>query len=68
LSEAPPWIPLPPSYAALGNKIEYFVELIGKVETGNKDRKGKGKWKLFSGKTKNERFVCRFPSLYRSKR
>lgn len=48
-------IPLPPSYEHKGNKIEYCIEVTGKVDKGTKDKKGKGKWKLFKEKLKTER-------------
>jgi len=57
------WIPLAPSWSSLGNKIEYVIELVGKVESGKKDKKGKGKWKMFSGKTQKERYVLSLHSL-----
>ncbi|GAA5840013.1 hypothetical protein JCM3766R1_000640 [Sporobolomyces carnicolor] len=40
-------------------RIAYALELVGKVEdsTGGKDKKGKGKWKLFGGKLETEKLV-----------
>jgi len=50
-------IPLPPSYERKGNRIGYFLEVIGKIDDsrGTEDKKGKGKWTLFGNKLKTER-------------
>ncbi|GAA5963444.1 hypothetical protein JCM3765_003074 [Sporobolomyces pararoseus] len=56
-------IPLPPSYESEGNKIEYYIEVTGKIDKGSKDRKGKGKWKLFKEKLKTERRARLFLGL-----
>ncbi|GAA5959769.1 hypothetical protein JCM3765_000096 [Sporobolomyces pararoseus] len=57
---SPSLIPLPPSYESDGHKIEYFIEVTGKIDKGSKDRKGKGKWKLFKEKLKTERLEIPF--------
>ncbi|GAA5897262.1 uncharacterized protein JCM6883_006634 [Sporobolomyces salmoneus] len=55
-------IPLPPSYESKGNRIEYVLEISGTID-GNgrsRDRKGKGKLKLFGNKLRHEKFEIPF--------